>query len=139
MAAVECRDRKNIHEGKDNAQECRHLPEHIPVPKRREEASYGPEAAEALCAIGREEILEVAHVAFQRVDAVADARRNAFEETVADVGRLVVVGKVALLYSKLQVRREHHGSRVRLCRTLVQEHQADGTHRQRVLSRLLGL
>ena len=44
MTAIEGWNRKDIHEGKDDAQESCHHPEHVPIPIRREEAADRAEA-----------------------------------------------------------------------------------------------
>ena len=82
MSAVKCRYGQNVHEGQNDAEESRHQPEHVPVPYGREEAAYGSEAPQRLGAVGREEVLQVAHVAAQHVQAVADASGEALEEAI---------------------------------------------------------
>ena len=46
MATVEGGDGQDVHEGEDDRQEGRHLPEHVPVPHRGEQAADGSETAQ---------------------------------------------------------------------------------------------
>ena len=45
VAAVEARDRDDVHEGEDDAQQRGHAPETVPVPHLREDAADGQETA----------------------------------------------------------------------------------------------
>ena len=108
MAAVECRDGQDVHEGEDDGQEGRHAPEHHPVPSGREKASDGTETSERLGSVGCGHILQVAHVAAQYVDAVLDAGRETLEETVGYLLGLVVGGEAGLGDTDFQVFGEHH-------------------------------
>ena len=46
VSAVQRRNRQNIHKSKDDRQECRHIPELMPIPGCREDASDGSETAQ---------------------------------------------------------------------------------------------
>ena len=61
----------------------------MPVPDFGEEAADGSEAAQGLRALAGEDILHVADVAAELVPPVADAGRDALEESVLERGRLV--------------------------------------------------
>ena len=41
MSTIQCRNRKNVHECQNNAQESGHHPEGVPIPHRREETAQG--------------------------------------------------------------------------------------------------
>ena len=90
MSAVERRDRQNVHEGEDDAEEGGHKPERVPVPLRREQTADGSEAAERLGAFRREEILHVAYVTREHLAAVLDASGERLEEAVVDVCHLIL-------------------------------------------------
>ena len=65
MSAIQCRNRQNIHEGEDNRKECCHVPELMPIPCSREDASDSSEATQLLGAFFREEIFHLSYIAFQ--------------------------------------------------------------------------
>ena len=46
VSAVQRRNRQNIHKSKDDRQKCRHIPELMPIPGCREDASDGSETAQ---------------------------------------------------------------------------------------------
>lgn len=48
MSTIKSRDRKNVHEGKNNAQERCHKPECMPIPYRWEETAQRTEATQTL-------------------------------------------------------------------------------------------
>ena len=90
VSAVERGDGKDVHKGKYDAQERRHEPERMPVPYRREEASYGTETAERLRSVCREDILHVAHIAGEISPSVLHTGREALKEAVRYVCRFVI-------------------------------------------------
>ena len=65
MSAVQCGDGQNIHKGKDDGEECRHVPELVPVPRGGENTADGSETSELLGSFLGEEIFHLAYVAFQ--------------------------------------------------------------------------
>ena len=89
MTAIKGRDGEEIHEGKHDADECRHLPEHIPIPHWREKTAYGSKTSKRLGSLGRAHIFAVVNIACQNADAVANAGRKALEEAVFYGYRLV--------------------------------------------------
>ncbi len=65
MSAVQCGDGQNIHKGKDDGEECRHVPELVRVPRGGENTADGSETSELLGSFLGEEIFHLAYVAFQ--------------------------------------------------------------------------
>lgn len=65
MSTVQCRDGQNIHKGKDDGEECRHVPELVPVPRGGENTADGSETSELLGSFLGEKIFHLAYVAFQ--------------------------------------------------------------------------
>ena len=112
MSTIEGGDGKDVHEGKDDAQEGRHQPEHVPVPDGREQTTDGSKATQRLGTVGGEQILQVAHIATQHVPAVGDACGEALEESVLNLRRLVVAQYTRHAYTELQLRSEDDGGGV---------------------------
>ena len=82
MSAVQCRDGQNIHKGKDDGEECRHVPELVPVPRGGENTADGSETSELLGSFLGEEIFHLAYVAFQSLYPQRYAGRERGKETV---------------------------------------------------------
>ena len=109
MSAVQCGDRKNVHEGKDDGKEGGHVPELMPVPRSRENASDSTEAAQLFGSFFRKEIFHVADVSFQCLHTQRDACGERFKECVF------------LL---------HHRQQTIRCQTGNYAHQISGIHAQ---------
>ena len=90
MATVQCRDRQNIHESKDDRQESCHVPELVPVPRSREDTADRSETAQLLRSFFREQVFHIAHIAFQRFHTKRDACRevNVTDDGVGPAARL---------------------------------------------------
>lgn len=82
MAAVQGRNRQNVHESQNDGEEGRHVPELMPVPRGGEDAADGAEAAQLLGAFLGEEVLHLSHVALQCVHTQHDAGGEGGEEGV---------------------------------------------------------
>ena len=82
MTTVQGGDGQDVHEGEDDREESRHLPEHVPVPHRREQASDGSEAAQRLGTLGGEDVLQVVDIGGKDVESVLDTCGDALEEAV---------------------------------------------------------
>ena len=78
MSTVKGRHGEDVHEGEDDAQQCSHVEEHIPVPIWWEEASDRAESADAFHSVGRCEVAEVAYVSAKYVYAVFESGWYAF-------------------------------------------------------------
>ena len=137
MTAIKCRDRQNVHEGEDDAQEGRHRPEHVPVPVRREETADSPEASDALRTVSRSEVTEVADIAAQHVPAMLDSGREALEEAIFLLHRFVIGGKRRLKNTQFEVGCQHHLHSIELLHALVLYGQDHRAGRQRILVRIL--
>ena len=83
---------QNIHKGKDDGEECRHVPELVPVPRGGENTADGSETSELLGSFLGEEIFHLAYVAFQSLYPQRYAGRERGKETVflADNGQQFV-------------------------------------------------
>ena len=92
VTSIEGWDREDVHEGENDGDEGCHHPETIPVPLCREEATYSTEAAERGGTLLREDILEVADIALQRVPTIGNAGRNRGEEPVFLDGGCIGIG-----------------------------------------------
>ena len=109
VSAVQCGDRKNVHEGKDDGKEGGHVPELVPVPRSRENASDSAEAAQLFGSFFREEIFHVADVSFQCLHTQRYACGERFKECV-------------YLF--------HHRQQTIRCQTGNYAHQISGIHAQ---------
>lgn len=109
MSTIKSRDRKNVHEGKNNAQERCHKPECMPIPYRWEETAQRTETTQTLGTFLREDILHIAHITGQDIPAVFDAGRETLEEAIVDMSnliieqdRMIVETKLHTLFGRLQ-------------------------------------
>ena len=82
MTTVQSGDGQDVHEGEDDAEECRHLPEHVPVPHGWEQASDGSEAAQRLGSFGGEDVFQVVNIRGEHVESVLDAGGDALQESI---------------------------------------------------------
>ena len=103
MPSVKCRYREYVHEGENDAEECRHEPEEMPVPYWWEEASDSSESSERLGPVGSEKVFQVAYISAEYLHAVADACRETLKEPVADGRGLVVGVNGGLSYAELEL------------------------------------
>lgn len=101
MSAIQCRNRKNVHERQNNAQESGHHPESVPIPHRREQAAQGSETTQTLGTFLGEDILHIAYIARQYIPTILDTRRETLEEAVADMGNLVILENRMIIEAKL--------------------------------------
>lgn len=90
MTAIQCRNRQDIHECQDNAQECCHHPEGVPIPHRREETAQGSETAQTLGTLLGEYIFHIAYIARKHIPAILHTSRETLEEAITDMGYLVI-------------------------------------------------
>ena len=65
MSAVQCGDGQNIHKGKDDGEECRHVPELVPVPRGGENTADGSETSEVAWLLPWRKDISSAYVAFR--------------------------------------------------------------------------
>ena len=117
MSAVQCGDGQNIHKGKDDGEECRHVPELVPVPRGGENTADGSETSELLGSFLGEEIFHLAYVAFQSLYPQRYAGRERGKETVflTDNGQQLV-GCRTCCYAYFIVGIGHHAQGV--CHTV---------------------
>ena len=88
MAAVECRNRQNIHESKSHRQECRDIPESDPVPFLGEDGAYRAEAADAVGSLLCEDHLHRLGIGSEFLGAHLDAARNRLENIIMYILRV---------------------------------------------------
>ena len=112
MAAVESRNRQDVHERENDGKESRHQPEHVPVPNGREKATDGTKTAERLRTVGREEVFQVADIAAEHVPTIFHACGNALKKTIADLRGLVVAQQARHADAELEFGREDDGGGV---------------------------
>ena len=101
MTAIERGYGQDVHERKDDAQESRHQPEHVPVPHGWEQAADGSESAKRLGTVGREHILHVAHITCKHVPSIFHTCGERFEEAIAHMCELIIVDE--WLHSKSEL------------------------------------
>ena len=99
VAAVEGRDRQDVHKRKDDAEECRHASEHHPVPCRREQAADRSEAAQRLGTVGCKYIFHVVYISAEHADTVFYSGREALKEAVFYGFGLVVCSQICAAYA----------------------------------------
>ena len=109
MSAIQCRDRKDVHESKDNGEEGSHVPELMPVPRCGEDASDSTETAQLLRSFFREEVFHVADVSFQCLHTQRNTCGEGFKKCV-------------LLL--------HHRQQAICCHTSSDTHQVSRVHTQ---------
>ena len=103
MAAVKGGYGQHVHKGQYDADEGGELPEALPVPAGGKHAADGAEGAYALGSLLGEEVFEVADVAAEDVDSVAEACGYALQQAVLLVDRLVVAQGVGLADAHLEL------------------------------------
>ena len=103
MAAVEGGDGQDVHEGEDDRQEGRQVPELEPVPFFGEHVADGSEAADALRSGLGEEQFEAADVGNETVGAVGDALGDCLPEIVVN---LLDFEEIARVYLELDAERQ---------------------------------
>ena len=90
VSAIQSRNRKYVHERKNNRKECGHLPETLPVPHFREYASDSTEATYALGSFFSKYILHIVYVAFQSIDTQFYTGRERSEKAVILNSHLII-------------------------------------------------
>ena len=103
MTTIQCRNRQDVHKRQNNAQECGHHPESMPIPHRREQAAQSSETAQTLGSFLGEHILHITYVASQDVPAILDTGRETLEETITDMGYLVIEHYRMIVEAKLHI------------------------------------
>ena len=98
MAAVESGNGEDVDKGKHEGDESRQMPKLHPVPMVGEEASDCSEASYALCAVGREYVLEVADISAQNVPPMCEASGEALKESVGACNNRIVVENVVRIH-----------------------------------------
>ena len=101
MTTIQCRNRQDVHKRQNDAQECGHHPESVPIPHRREQAAQGSETTQTLGSFLGEHILHIAYVASQDIPAILDTGRETLEETITDMGYLVIEHHRMIVEAKL--------------------------------------
>ena len=89
MTTIQCRDGEDVHEGQDNAEESGHLPEKIPIPRGREDATNRTESAQTVGALLGKHILQIIHISLQYIYTISCTCREGLPESVSDTGRFV--------------------------------------------------
>ena len=72
MTTIQCWNRQDVHKRQNDAQECGHHPESVPIPHRREQAAQGSETTQTLGSFLGEHILHIAYVASQDIPAILE-------------------------------------------------------------------
>ena len=82
IAAIQCRNRNNIHKSENDTKQRRHIPKAFPIPNFRENATDSQETTQLGGALFRKDYLELFDIIAQRVNAHHDTFRNGLKESV---------------------------------------------------------
>ena len=80
MSAIQGRNRKNVHESKNDGKHGSHAPKRMPIPYGRKERSNGSETAKILISLVGEKITEIGNIASEG----SDTQTNAFGERLRE-------------------------------------------------------
>ena len=113
MSAIQSRNRKDVHHGQKDAEECGDVPEVMPIPRSSENATNGEETTQAFVAFvrRREEQFQLFHVVHQGLSRFFNTLREAFEEAVFYLGQLEEFAQVAFrIHAQKPVFRNGNGN-----------------------------